>query len=82
MTRFSSSFGLDANTNVKPLMTVSTSPVGLTEEGLLTLYILGGAWACRDMNVKLKLSSSSLGKRMRKDGGPPGDAGSGSCSQH
>jgi hypothetical protein len=40
--------------------------------------MLCAGWPCRVTNVKLKLSSSSFGKRMRKDGGPTGDA-SGSC---
>jgi hypothetical protein len=31
------------------------------------------------MKVKLKISSSSLVKRMRKDGGPPEELDSGSC---
>ena len=78
MTRFSSSFELDANTKVKPFMIVSIVPLGVMVETLLTLYILGGAWACRITNVKLNVSSSSLVKRMRKDGGPPEEADSGS----
>lgn len=82
MTRFSSSFELPAKTKVKPLIMVSTRPVGATAELLFTLYILGTAKCWRSMNVKLNVSSSSLGKRMRKDGGPSrGAVDSGSYKQ-
>jgi hypothetical protein len=67
---------------VKPLMTVSTRPVCATVDALLALYMLGTAKCCRSTKVKLKVSSSSLGKRIRNDGGPSlGKDASGSCKQ-
>jgi len=81
VTRFSRSLELEAKRKVRPLMFVSTRPVGAMDELLLLiLYILGTARCWRSMNVKLKLSSSSLGRRMRKEGVPSLEAaGSGSC---
>ena len=79
VTRFSRSRELEAKRNVRPLMFVSTRPEGAMVELLLTLYILGTARCWRSMNVKLKLSSSSLGRRMRNEGVPSlAAAGSGS----
>jgi hypothetical protein len=60
-------------------MTVSTKPVGAIVDALFTLYMLGTARCCRMMKVKLNVSSSSFGNRIRKDGGPSlGDDDSGS----
>lgn len=50
----------------------------MVEELLFTLYMLGTARCCRRINVKLNVSSSSFGNRMRKDGGPSPGADSGS----
>lgn len=51
-------------------------------ELVLTLYMLGTARCWRTTKVKLKVSSSSLDRRMRKAGGPSLDgAASGSCAQ-
>jgi hypothetical protein len=55
---------------VKPLMMVSTKPVGAMVDALLTLYMLGTARCCRRIKVKLNVSSSSLGRRIRNEGGP------------
>jgi len=64
-------------------MIVSTRPDGAIVAVLLlfTLYMLGTARCCRSMNVKLNVSSSSFGKRIRKDGGPSLGADSGSYKQ-
>ena len=78
VTRFSNSFRVGAKTKVNPLMTVSTRPLGTIVEALFTLYMLCAAWVCRTMKVKLKVISSSLVKRRRKDGGPPAETDSGS----
>jgi hypothetical protein len=50
-------------------MIVSTNPVGAMVDALFTLYMLGTAKCCRMMKVKLNVSSSSFGNRIRKDGG-------------
>jgi hypothetical protein len=81
VTRLSSSFELEAKMKVRPLMFVSTTPDGAVAELLFTLYMLGTARCWRRMNVKLNVSSSSLGNRMRKDGGPSPEADSGSCKE-
>jgi hypothetical protein len=82
VTRFSSSLELGAKTKVKPLMFVSTRPEGVIVEALFTLYMLGTARCWRRIKVKLNVSSSSLGRRIRKDGGPSLDGDdSGSCDE-
>jgi hypothetical protein len=82
VTRLSRSFELGAKMKVKPLMTVSTRPVGAIADALLALYMLGTARCCRRIKVKLNVSSSSLGRRIRNDGGPSFEAAaSGSCKQ-
>lgn len=48
---------------------------------LLTLYGVCAAGVCLIINVKLNVSSSSLDRRRRKDGGPPVVLDSGSCRQ-
>jgi hypothetical protein len=82
VTRLSKSLELGAKMKVRPLITVSTRPVGATAGALLALYMLGTARCCRKIKVKLNVSSSSLGKRIRNGGGPSfGAAASGSCKQ-
>jgi hypothetical protein len=70
VTRLSSSLELGAKTKVKPLMFVSTRPDGAMVDALFTLYMLGTARCWRIIKVKLNVSSSSFGRRIRKDGGP------------
>ena len=78
----SRSFELEAKRKVRPLMFVSTRPEGEMAELVLTLYMLGTARCWRTTKVKLKVSSSSLDRRIRKVGGPSLDgAASGSCAQ-
>jgi hypothetical protein len=63
-------------------MTVSTRPVGAIVDALFTLYMLGTAKCCRMINVKLNVSSSSFGNRIRKVGGLSlGEVDSGSYKQ-
>ena len=48
---------------------------------LLTPYGVCAAGVCLIIKVKLNVSSSSLERRRRKDGGPPAVPDSGSCRQ-
>ena len=64
---------MDAETNVSPLMAVSTTPVVVSGVALLPVM---NCCVCRIMNVNLNVSSSSLLSLIIKFG--KGPAGSGS----
>lgn len=74
MTRFSTSRAVEADTYVSPLITESINPTTS-----FAPFVAGrNPCDCRIMNVKLKVSSSSLLILMRKLGAAPGRV-SGSC---
>jgi len=69
VTKFSRSLAFEPKRNVRPFTTVSSGPFGVTGVVLLAGCKGGGACVCRTMKVKLKMRSSSFGKRRRKVGG-------------
>lgn len=74
MTRVSTSFAVDADTYVRPFTTVSTKPT----MSCVPFEPVVNCCVCRIMNVKLKVSSSSLLSLSMKFGDEDGVDGSGS----
>ena len=76
MTKVSTSFGVDADTYVRPLMAVSTRVLTVSCAPFAPIVTCA---VCRITKVKLNVSSSSLLSLIIKLGMPPAE-GSGSCN--